>query len=127
MSGATSRPEHAGLVVTSDLIFATKIRSTADALGLHVTIAATAAQAIELAQTRPPRLVVIDLGAALSDVSGLVATLRNLGGPDTKIVAYGAHVDAARLDEAFRASCDEVMPRSKFSAILPDILRRHLA
>jgi len=41
-------------------------------------------------------------------------------------VAYGSHVDKARLDAARAAGCDEVLPRSKFSAELPDLLRRYL-
>ena len=41
-------------------------------------------------------------------------------------MAYGSHVDKARLDQARAAGCDEVLPRSKFSTELPDLLRRYL-
>jgi hypothetical protein len=41
-------------------------------------------------------------------------------------VAFGSHVDKARLDQARAAGCDEVLPRSKFSGELPELLRRYL-
>jgi hypothetical protein len=42
------------------------------------------------------------------------------------VIAFGAHVQADRLRSAREAGCDEVMPRSKFSATLPEILIRHV-
>ena len=39
----------------------------------------------------------------------------------------GSHVDKVRLNQARAAGCDEVLPRSKFSAELPDLLLRYLA
>jgi hypothetical protein len=38
-------------------------------------------------------------------------------------VAFGPHVDANALVAAKAAGCQVVMPRSKFSAELPDLLR----
>jgi len=43
------------------------------------------------------------------------------------VIAFGSHVDKARLDEARAAGCDEVMPRSRFSSELPALLRRYSA
>lgn len=126
-TGNTSSTPPAGLVLTRDLIFATKIRSTADALGLQLTVAATAEQVLETAAAMPVRLVVIDLGHPDVKPAELLLALRTLAGPSLKIVAFGSHVDTARLDEARAAGCDDVMPRSRFSATLPELLRRYLA
>ena len=41
------------------------------------------------------------------------------------MIAFGSHVNKARLDEARAAGCAEVLPRSKFSADLPALLRRY--
>jgi CheY-like chemotaxis protein len=68
--------------------------------------------------------VIIDLGMSEIDIATAVARLREAAGA-VPAIAYGSHVDKARLDEARTAGCDEVMPRSKFSAELPDLLRRH--
>ena len=42
------------------------------------------------------------------------------------MIAFGSHVATDRLDEARTAGCDDVMPRSRFSGQLPDILRATL-
>ncbi len=58
------------------------------------------------------------------EIGTAVARLREAVGA-VPTIAYGAHVDKARLDEACAAGCDEVLPGSKFSADLPALLRRY--
>jgi hypothetical protein len=64
-----------------------------------------------------------DLG---TDLKSALAQLRAAAGP-VPAIAFGSHVDKARLDEARAAGCDEVMPRSKFSGELPALLGRYFA
>ncbi|MGZ3385055.1 MAG: hypothetical protein ACXWNF_09120, partial [Isosphaeraceae bacterium] len=49
---------------------------------------------------------------------------QGLAGPATAFVAFGSHVDTEALAAARAAGCDPVMPRSKFSADLPELIRR---
>jgi len=114
-----------GVLLTHDFIFSTKVTSTARALGLEVTAAANLVRAAELCRDQRPGCVFIDLGVPNLDITAAVAQLRSAAGA-VPTVAYGSHVDKARLDAARAAGCDEVLPRSKFSAELPDLLRRYL-
>jgi CheY-like chemotaxis protein len=99
------------------------VTGTAAALGQEVAIAGDMAEAVELCRARPPAYVIIDLGIAEIDIEAAVARLREAAGA-VPTIAYGSHVDKARLDAARAAGCDEVLPRSRFSAELPALLRR---
>jgi CheY-like chemotaxis protein len=67
--------------------------------------------------------VILDLGMAETDLAAAVARLRQAAG-QLPVIAFGSHVDKARLDAARAAGCDEVLPKSRFSAELPALLRR---
>ena len=114
------------VLLTTDLIFSTKVTGTARALGLEIAVAADVEKASELCRGEPPGCVFIDLGIPGLEISSVVSRLRSAAGT-APTVAYGSHVDKAWLDQARAAGCDEVLPRSKFSAELPDLLRRYLA
>jgi len=114
-----------GVLLTHDLIFSTKVTSTARALGLEVTAAADLVRAAELCRDQRPGCVFIDLGVPDLDITAAVAQLRRAAGA-VPTVAYGSHVDKVRLDAACEAGCDEVLPRSRFSTELPALLRRYL-
>jgi hypothetical protein len=57
-------------------------------------------------------------------VSDVLAALPAANRPT--VIAFGPHVQTARLDEAREAGCDDVFPRSKFSASLTHILTQAL-
>ena len=107
------------VLLTTDLIFSTKVTETARALGLEIAVAADVEQAAELCRGEPPGCVFIDLGIPDEEITSVVLRLRSAAGT-VPTVAYGSHVDKARLDRARAAGCDEVLPRSKFSTELPD-------
>jgi len=113
-----------GVLLTSNLLFSSMVTGTAAAIGREVSVAGNLAEAIELCRARPAACLIIDLGMAEIDMAAAVTQLRQAAGV-VPVIAYGSHVDKARLDEARAAGCDEVMPRSKFSAELPDLLRRY--
>lgn len=113
------------VLLTSDLIFSTKVTGTARALGLEIAVVADVEKAAELCRGEAPGCVFIDLGTPGLEITSVVSRLRGAAGP-VPTVAYGSHVDKARLDQARAAGCVEVLPRSKFSAELPDLLRRYL-
>ena len=105
--------------VVSDLIFATKIRGTAAALGVEIAVVRD--RAAMLAQLDDAAIVILDLNLDGGDAVELIRLARTRSAPP-KIVAYCAHVDTDLATAAERAGADEVMPRSKFVAALPEIL-----
>jgi len=114
----------AGLLLSRDLIFTAKITGTARELGHRIVTAGSVALASSLIEQWRPRVVFVDLAAGdLAAPEALIA-LRTLAGPTTRFVAFGSHVDEAALAAAAAAGCDPVLPRSKFSATLPDLIRQ---
>jgi DNA-binding NarL/FixJ family response regulator len=116
----------AGLLLSRDLIFTSKVTGTARMLGRQVLTAGNAALALAMIEQWKPRAVFVDLSAGdLVKPEALIA-YRAAAGADTAFVAFGSHVDTAGLAAAADAGCDPVMPRSKFSAELPELIRRFL-
>ena len=112
-----------------DLIFATKVGSTAQALGY----AARPARNLEALQRRldrvddgrpndPVTAVMIDLELGPVGLELLDRTKAH----DTAIpvVAFGSHVAVEVLEEARAAGADFVMPRSQFVTQLPALVQR---
>lgn len=110
-----------------DLIFATKVHSTAEALG----VTCRPARDTEALRKRLDR---VDDGKANDAVSAVVVDLTigdtaldlvelakaHAAGPI--VVAFAPHVEVERMDAAGRRGADRVMPRGAFSAQLPDLL-----
>jgi len=111
-----------GLLLTRDLMFTSKITSTASSLGLHIETVSTIEQLRLLASEMYPRVVFLDLSCPEFDPSLVVSALPSK--PRPRVIAFGSHVDEARLNDARAAGCDDVMPRSKFSTTLPELLRQ---
>ncbi len=113
-----------GLLICGDLFFTSKVTGTAQALGLRVDEASNLASATSRLQAGDIGCVLLDLATSRVSVGDLISTM-----PDAArvpIIAFGSHVDTDVL-EAARSAGAEVMPRSQFSATLPDILRQHLS
>ena len=116
-----------------DLIFATKIRATAAALGL-------ASRPVRDAAALHQRLTCVDDGKGHAAVTGVLidmdlgdaalALIRQARTPTPGgagvpgVVAFGAHVATDLLGAARDAGADFVLPRSQFTANLPAILER---
>ena len=114
------------LYLAADLLWATRIRSTADTLGIPVRPART----LEMLQARvadsPVRGLVVDLDGGDIGIE-LISHLRR---PDatpaeraTRIVAWGPHVEVDKLRAAKQAGADAVHARGAFGRSLPAILR----
>jgi CheY-like chemotaxis protein len=113
-------------LLSRDLIFTSKVTGTARMLGHRVLVAGDVALATAMITQWQPRVVFVDLAAGdLVQPEALVA-LRKLAPPATPFVAFGAHVDTAALATARALGCDPVLPRSRFSAELPELISRYL-
>ena len=115
-----------GLLLSDDLIFASRITGTARALGLEVRQVRVLDQLAETATRQQARCVILDLAFPGLDLPEL---MRSLSEAKTvpRVVAYGSHVDAAALRAAREAGCAPVLPRSKFVEDLPRDLPGWLA
>jgi CheY-like chemotaxis protein len=113
----------AALLVSRDLFFTSKVTGTAQALGTEVEVVADAESASRRVAAHRFRCVFVDLADTELDVAAFFASLD----PETRppVIAFGSHVATARLQAAREAGCDEVMPRSRFSTSLPDLLQKY--
>ena len=122
---SSSEPRPTGLLLCRDLIFTTKVRGTAEALGYRILVASDESLVTSLIERWHPRVVFVDLTAGELASPGALIAYQKLAGPDVWFVAFGPHVEADALDAAKAAGCQVVMPRSKFSAELPELMRRY--
>ena len=102
-------------------MFLSKVTGTASQLGVRIE----SVGAVDQLLSRAPsvRLIIVDLGLNEVDLQSLIAGLPD---PRAMTIAFGAHVDVDRLAAAQAAGFDLVLPRSKFSSTLPDLLREAL-
>jgi hypothetical protein len=118
-------PGPLGLLLSRDLIFTTKIKQTAAALGYRILVASDTSLARSLIETSGPRVVFVDLTAGEVAAPGALSDYMKLAGSDAWFVAFGPHVEVDALAAAKAAGCQVVLPRSKFAAELPELLRRY--
>ena len=114
-----------GLLLSRDLIFTTKVRDTASALGVRIEVAGRGDRVLAVLLEKRPAVVFVDLTA--NDLVTLEALreYRSVAGADVWFVAFGPHVDGTRLEEARAAGCQVVLPRSRFAAQLPELIVRY--
>ena len=105
------------VLLSDDLIFSSRITGAAKDHGATVHVSRGIDAAIDRAKKEPPRCVIVDLAVAGERLGDLLAALSELA-VRPRIVAYGAHVDAAGLRNAADLGCDIVLPRSKFVELL---------
>ncbi len=108
----------------ADLIWATKIKGTADALG----VAARPVRSIGMLEARladsPVRALIVDL----DDSSLAIELLRRVRGntasdPAIRTLAFGPHVEVMAFDNARAAGADTVLARGAFDHRMSMILK----
>ncbi len=124
------------LYCCSDLLWATKVKSTADALGIPCRPARNLDMLNARLADSPVKGLILDLesgpvamellarvkpagllGAQASDGAGECAA------SPIRVIAFGPHVEVGALQSAAAAGADSVMTRGAFNARLPEILR----
>jgi CheY-like chemotaxis protein len=111
------------LVAVDDLLFSSKIRTTARQAGVELTFARTPGDILSQARALKPSLVIFDLNSPKIDSINTVEALRH----DPELAAiptmgFVSHVDTRTILAARQAGVDEVMARSAFAANLEKIL-----
>jgi hypothetical protein len=122
-ASTSSECTHTGILLCCDLIFTTKIQSTARALGYHLEVIGDVFKAKSAILARHPQVIFVDLTAGKLSVPESLCELIKLAGPDVWFVAFGPHVEKDSLANAKAAGCQVVLPRSKFADNLPALMR----
>jgi PleD family two-component response regulator len=111
------------LALVDDLMFASKIRSAAAQLGIQVSFERSSEAALASMRTNPPSLVIFDLNNPRTHpIATQTAMKQDQTLASIRTVGFVSHVDAATIDAARAAGVGEVLPRSAFSARLPELL-----
>jgi CheY-like chemotaxis protein len=119
------------IALIDDLFFLAKVHETAKHTGVTLETAATGEQLLKAAAASPAALVLVDLNArqgALDAVERLCASngparpASGQGNP-RRVIAFLSHVQTDLAERARAAGCTDVMPRSKFTQDLAEILR----
>jgi hypothetical protein len=105
----------------ADLIWATRIKSTADSLGISCRPVRNREMMAARLGDSPVRALIVDLEAGEAGVE-LIAMAKEKGG--IRVVAFGPHVDAEGFARARGAGADAMMARGAFAARLPEVLQR---
>jgi PleD family two-component response regulator len=114
------------LAVLDDLMFTSKIKTTAAQLAAPVTFARSSTAAIDAMRQQSPSLVIFDLNSSRTDPLGIVSTMKGdaaLAGIPT--IGFVSHVQVELIDAARAAGVGEVLARSAFTSGLPAILTRY--
>jgi len=111
------------LAVLDDLMFTSKIKTTASQLGVAVRFARSAEAALTEMRAAPPSLVILDLNNSRSDPLGIVAAMKQDAAlASIRTIGYASHVMTDLIEAARRAGVGEVLPRSAFTLRLAEIL-----
>jgi CheY-like chemotaxis protein len=116
------------IALIDDLFFLAKVHETAKHSGVTLETAATGEQLLKAAAGSPAALILVDLNArqgALDAVERLCAAngAANGQGNPRRVIAFLSHVQTELAERARSAGCLDVMPRSKFTQNLAEILR----
>jgi CheY-like chemotaxis protein len=118
----------AALLISRDLFFISRVTGTASSLGIEMQVAANAQAAAQIANAETFQCIFIDLADEGLDVSEFFASYKarpSVSDLPVPVIAFGSHVATARLQAAREAGCTDVMPRSRFSTSLPELLQKH--
>jgi len=113
------------LAVIDDLFFIGKLSGTAKQVGATLQTTTAANFSLDALRQQKPALVIFDLNATTASAVDLIRQLK--ADPELAaipVVGFFSHVQVELMRAAEQAGCDEVMPRSKFTAILPELLSR---
>jgi CheY-like chemotaxis protein len=115
------------IAAVSDMLFASKIRGTAEHLNVSVDFARTEEGLFDYAKAETPSLILLDLHDTRLDPFALAARLK----ADERLravplVAFFSHVETELQRRAVEAGVDHVLPRSVFTRRLAEILQGEL-
>jgi len=109
------------VAVTADLFFVARLDAVAKAAGARL-VHVEAADVVAAARREHADLVILDLHAPGDPLAAARALKAGPETADVLIVGFYAHVDQELREAAIAAGVDRPMPRSAFTARLPELL-----
>lgn len=109
------------LYAAADLIWATRIKATAEALGILARPARSVQMLADRLADSQIRGLILDLDAG--PVAFDLLTHARAAPSPIHVVVFGPHIATDLLDRARAAGADHVMPRGAFDKGLPEILK----
>ncbi len=114
------------LIAVGDLFFSSKLDAAARALGISMRCLVTCEQVLETVSQEVPPLIVVDLDSVGGDPVSLVRNLKgNSKTQGIPIVGFLRHTSVELRQQALEAGCNEVLIRSTFVEVLPEILKSY--
>ena len=112
------------IALIDDLFFLAKVHETAKHTGVSLETVATGEQLLTAAAASPAALILVDLNAKQGSLDAIerLCAGKDSGNP-RHVIAFLSHVQTDLAERARAAGCTEVMPRSKFTQNLAEILR----
>ena len=111
------------IALIDDLFFLAKVRETAKQTGVALETASTGEEFVKSAAGSPAALLLVDLNARQGVLLAVERLCAANGGNPRRVIAFLSHVQTELAARAIAAGCSEVMPRSKFTQNLAEILR----
>ena len=108
------------VVFVDDLFFQSKIVETARHAGVELKLCGTGDAFLAEIAKSAPALAIVDLNARATPIE-TIEKLR-ASGNQVPVIGYLSHVQTELAERAKAAGCRDVMPRSKFSMNLAEIL-----
>lgn len=113
------------LAAVDDLFFASKIRATAETLGVNLKFHRRLDSLVAAAGEQSPDLILVDLNNEKVNGIELARALKaNEGSKHVPLLGFFSHVQTDLQRAAIDAGFDQVIPRSVFSRELGKILLR---
>jgi PleD family two-component response regulator len=111
------------LAAVDDLLFSSKIRTTAKQTGVDLVFVRTLPAILEQARALRPSLVIFDLNSAkVSPLETITALKQDADLSSIRTLGFVSHVHTGLIEAARQAGIDDVMARSAFAARLAEIL-----
>jgi CheY-like chemotaxis protein len=112
------------IAVVDDLFFASKIRGTAEELGVTASFAGNIDAALEAARRDQPSLIICDLHSRKVDPMELARQLKaDEQLSSIPLLGFFSHVQTELQRQAKTAGFDQVIPRSSFTKTLAEIIK----
>jgi PleD family two-component response regulator len=114
------------LAVLDDLFFSSKIREAAKTLDIDLEFVKNPDGFKEKILSEKPSLIIFDLNSRAGSPLEIIKSIKSTGElKEIPVIGFLSHVQIELKKEADGAGCDLVIPRSKFSKDLREILRKY--
>jgi PleD family two-component response regulator len=111
------------VAAVDDMFFASKIRATAEALGVEISFPRTQEALVQRIKDVKPQLLIVDLHNQRIDPAALAQAVKSDAEiSETQLLGFFSHVEVELQRNALAAGFDQVIPRSVFARDLGTIL-----